>query len=83
MRGRLGGRIGVPFGPRVGRATGVFHLADVMQAAKYIGWPIVRSAVVDPVNRGADAPLVRMSADYGTTWPDADQIKTSIGVVAV
>jgi hypothetical protein len=44
MRGRLGGRIGVPFGPAVGKAQGVFHLADVLLARQYLGWPIVRTA---------------------------------------
>ena len=79
MRGRLGGRIGLPLGPLVGRATGMFHIADVMQAKKYIGWPIVRA---DPAVRAFTAGVIT-SSDYGASWPSSNQVKARKGVVSL
>ncbi|NBW14689.1 MAG: hypothetical protein EBR82_42490 [Caulobacteraceae bacterium] len=44
MRGRRGGRIGIPLGPLVGKAGGIWHLAEVLLAKKSDGWPTVTAA---------------------------------------
>lgn len=55
MRGRSGGRVGVPFAPSVGAANGVFHVSEVLWAKKFSSWPIVGTSA-------ASAPAVRLSS---------------------
>lgn len=57
MRGRRAGRIGIPLGPRVGKASGIFHLAEVLLARKSTGWPIITAQV----QSGDIAPVMRVS----------------------
>lgn len=57
MRGRRAGRIGIPLAPLVGKANGIFHLADVLLARKSTGWPVV----TEQVQSGAIAASVRIS----------------------
>ena len=57
MRGRRAGRIGIPLGPLVGKAGGVFHLAEVLLARKSTGWPIITAQV----QSGDIAPVMRVS----------------------
>lgn len=74
MRGRRGGRIGIPLGPLVGKANGVWHLAEVLLFKKAGGWPAVTT-----VSAGRDAPAVVCSP---TTHITFEQVKVTGGSLA-
>lgn len=75
MRGRRAGRIGLPFGPLVGKAGGIFHLAEVLLARKAGGWPIVTAPVVS----GGIAAAVKTSP---TAHVQFAQVKVDGGTLA-
>lgn len=74
MRGRRGGRIGIPLGPLVGKANGVWHLAEVLLFKKSGGWPAVTS-----VSSGRVADAVRTSP---TGHIQFTQLKVNGGTLA-
>ena len=58
MRGRRGGRVGIPIGPAVGQASGVFHVGEVLPYKKSGGWPVVTSGIPDGNARIAPVFLI-------------------------
>lgn len=75
MQGRPAGRIGIPFGPRTGRANGLFRLAEILVARKSTGWPIDSSAQAS----SRVAPAIASSA---TEHLKFTQVKTDGGTLA-